>query len=59
MKTAEIVILEKIKELRHDLCRECERRSELDDLLLVRNSLIYCERLLTAIIDKGQSNANT
>ena len=61
MNTANIIINEKIKELRHILVVHCETLrtagSESDDLNQICNAVVACERLMSIVV--GGDNANT
>ena len=54
MNTANIVINEKIKELRHMLVLRCERLretgNESDDLNQICNAVVACERLMSIVV---------
>ena len=55
MNTANIVILEKIKELRHMLVLQCQRLreagTESDDMNLICNAMVTVERLMALVVD--------
>lgn len=60
MNTANIVILEKIKELRHLLVLQCQRLREAgresDDMNALCNAAVTMERLMTQIMDTDDAN---
>ena len=60
MNTANIVILEKIKELRHLLVVQCQRLreagTESPDMNALCNASVTMERLMTQIKDTDDAN---
>jgi hypothetical protein len=50
MKTGEMVILEKIKELRHLLVLHCEK-THCPDMAAVCNAMVQAERLVAIVVD--------
>lgn len=60
MTTANIVINEKIKDLRHALVLHCEHLrktgNESDDLNQICNAVVACERLMSIIVGRDHAN---
>lgn len=59
MKSGEMIILEKIKELRHLLVLHCEK-THCPDMAAICNAMVQAERLAAIVVDKkeGGKNAN-
>jgi hypothetical protein len=54
MKAGEMVILEKIKELRHLLVLHCEK-THCPDMAAVCNAMVQAERLVAMVVDDADS----